>query len=40
MTFNLHVTVDPLADPNAIAAAIVAAINDYLVRIGITPVAV
>jgi hypothetical protein len=40
MTFNLNVTVDPLADPNAIAAAIVAAINDYLVRIGITPVAV
>jgi phage-related protein len=40
MTFNLHVTTDPLADPNAIAAAIVAQINAYLVRIGITPVAV
>lgn len=39
VTLNLNVTADPLADPNAIAATIIAAINDYLVRIGITPVA-
>lgn len=39
-TLELNVTPSPLSDPNAIAAAIVAAINDYLVRMGITPVVV
>lgn len=34
VTINLNVTVDPLADPSTVAAAILAALNDYLARIG------
>lgn len=40
VTINVNVTADPLADPNAIAAKIVAALNDYLVRMGLAPVVV
>lgn len=40
VTINLHVTADPLTDPSTIAAAILAALNDYLARIGRTVVVV
>lgn len=34
VTINLSVSVDPLTDPSTVAAAILAALNDYLARIG------